>query len=92
VLGAWGAAQATATGLSIAIGGGLRDVAGNWGMAGKLGTALVSPAFGYACVYMTEIIILFATLIALAPLVRVTLFRQQAAAKTTRLGLADFPN
>lgn len=92
VLGAWGAAQATATGLSIAMGGGLRDVAGAYALSGKLGAALISPAFGYACVYMTEIVILFATLIAMAPLVRVTLFHPQTAAKSTRLGLADFPN
>ncbi|MBI1170419.1 MFS transporter [bacterium] len=92
VLGAWGAAQATATGLSIAVGGGLRDVSGAHALAGQLGAALRSPVTGYACVYLTEIIILFATLLALAPLVRVTLFAQQPSANAARLGLVDFPN
>ena len=92
VLGAWGAAQATATGLSIAVGGGLRDISGAYAMAGHFGSALQSAVTGYACVYLIEIIILFATLLALAPLVRVTLFTPQSKANAARLGLVDFPN
>lgn len=92
VLGAWGAAQATAAGLSIAVGGGLRDVVGTYAMQGHLGPLFVSRTFGYAFVYQIEILVLFATLIALAPLVRVTLFNAKTKADAARLGLVDFPN
>jgi hypothetical protein len=36
--------------------------------------------------------VLFATLIALAPLVRVTLFNAKTKANAARMGLVDFPN
>jgi hypothetical protein len=36
--------------------------------------------------------VLFATLIALAPLIRVTLFTPQSKSDAARMGLADFPN
>ena len=92
VLGAWGAAQATAAGLSIAIGGGLRDSVGTYAMEGHLGHLFQTRTFGYAFVYQIEIVALFATLIALAPLVRVTLFNAQTKANAARMGLVDFPN
>ncbi len=92
VLGAWGAAQATAAGLSIAIGGGLRDTVGSYAMEGHLGHLFATPTFGYAFVYQTEILVLFATLIALAPLVRVTLFTERSKADVAAMGLVDFPN
>jgi BCD family chlorophyll transporter-like MFS transporter len=92
-LGAWGAAQATAAGLSIAIGGGLRDSINAWATSGALGEALNSPATGYSFVYHFEIALLFVTLIALGPLVRTgrrdTLTTTQPGA--ARIGLADFP-
>jgi len=92
VLGAWGAAQATAAGLSIAVGGGLRDSVGAYALQGGFGPVFTAPAFGYSVVYMIEIVVLFVTLIALAPLVRVALFTAQSKADTARLGLVDFPN
>ncbi len=92
VLGAWGAAQATAAGLSIAIGGGLRDTVGDYAIAGHLGHIFVTKTFGYAFVYQLEIVVLFAKVLALAPLVRVTLFNAQTKANAGRLGLVDFPN
>lgn len=92
VLGAWGAAQATAAGLSIAIGGGLRDSIGTYALQGGLGPVFAAPAFGYAFVYLAEIVVLFVTLIALAPLVRVTLFTPKPASDAARMGLVDFPN
>ena len=92
VLGAWGAAQATAAGLSIAIGGGLRDTIGSYAVQGGFGPIFATPAFGYASVYLIEIVVLFATLIALAPLVRVTLFNPQTKSNTAPMGLIDFPN
>lgn len=92
VLGAWGAAQATAAGLSIAVGGGLRDTIGAYAINGGFGQIFATPAFGYASVYLIEIMVLFATLIALAPLVRVTLFNPQTKSNTAPMGLIDFPN
>ena len=86
-LGAWGAAQATAAGLSIAIGGTVRDVVNTQALAGGWGEALISPATGYSVVYHTEIALIFLTLIALGPLVA----RSHASPRTDRIGLADFP-
>lgn len=86
-LGAWGAAQATAAGLSIVIGGTLRDVVGAAAINGSLGEALTSPATGYSVVYHLEIGLLFVTLIALGPLVRV----HRAAPKNQGFGLSEFP-
>jgi BCD family chlorophyll transporter-like MFS transporter len=86
-LGAWGAAQATAAGLSIVIGGTLRDVVGNAAANGLLGEALADPSVGYSVVYHVEIGLLFLTLIALGPLVRVRGLTNDAKP----FGLADFP-
>ncbi len=86
VLGAWGAAQATAAGLSIAFGGTVRDAVAHLAQ----GTALDTPAFGYTFVYHTEIGLLFATLIVLGPLVRMRLLTDTSTSPA-KIGLADFP-
>lgn len=88
-LGAWGAAQATAAGLSIFIGGALRDGVNALATNGALGEALQSATTGYSVVYHLEIALLFITLIALGPLVRLRPLSEQNAMSTT--GLADFP-
>ncbi|MEL7115774.1 MAG: MFS transporter [Pseudomonadota bacterium] len=88
-LGAWGAAQATAAGLSIAIGGTVRDVINSQATAGNLGEALMSPATGYSVVYHIEIGLLFITLAALGPLV--TRFGRAKRNEMKEIGLADFP-
>lgn len=90
-LGAWGAAQATAAGLSIAIGGGLRDWIGHAAMSGALGEALATPATGYSFVYHTEIGLLFVTLVILGPLVRQSGFLTPTEVGQRPMGLADFP-
>lgn len=90
-LGAWGAAQATAAGLSIAVGGGLRDVVGHYAMSGHLGSALASPAFGYTFVYHLELVVLFATLIAIGPLVRTVILEPKLPSGAAKLGIAEFP-
>jgi len=91
-LGAWGAAQATAAGSSIAFGGALRDWVNHMALNGTLGEALNSPATGYSVVYHTEIAILFITLVALGPLVRtVTTRSEQPDQAPNNIGLADFP-
>lgn len=87
-LGAWGAAQATGAGLSIFIGGTLRDLVDHAAGNGTLGEALATPTTGYSVVYHTEIGLLFITLIVLGPLVRV---RAMTTGKPAKLGLADFP-
>ena len=68
-IGTWGAVQASAAGLAVAFGGLLRDGAGSLAAHGTLGPALVDPATGYGCVYGLEIALLFATLVAIGPLV-----------------------
>ena len=88
-LGAWGAVQATATGVAAALGGAVRDGVGSVAMRGGLGEALVSPATGYSFVYHFEIMLLFATMIALGPLARRVSTGSSQSAST--FGLSDFP-
>jgi BCD family chlorophyll transporter-like MFS transporter len=87
-LGAWGAVQATATGLAIAAGGAMRDYTTHLAVNGRLGPALMDPVTGYSAVYHVEILLLFAALIALGPLVRGP---RQVGQKTTFV-LHDFPS
>ncbi|MBU2357506.1 MAG: PucC family protein, partial [Alphaproteobacteria bacterium] len=87
-LGAWGAAQATGAGLSIFIGGAIRDLVNHAAGNGMLSEALATPATGYSVVYHTEIGLLFITLIVLGPLVRV---RAMTSASAGKLQLSDFP-
>ncbi len=88
-LGAWGAVQATAAGLSVAGGGALRDLVGSLAMNGWLGSVLVSPATGYSAVYYTEMVLLFLALVAVGPLVRRSSL--QRVQRPHRFGLAEFP-
>ncbi|MEM9475550.1 MAG: PucC family protein [Pseudomonadota bacterium] len=91
-LGAWGAAQATAAGLAIALGGAIRDGVGALAMSGALGEVLASPATGYSIVYHLEIALLFGTLIVLGPLVRLSFIRiQPKTTESGKIGLADLP-
>ena len=69
-LGAWGAVQATSAGLAIALGGATRDAITSLAVHGSLGPALRSASTGYGAVYQIEILLLFATLMAIGPLVR----------------------
>jgi BCD family chlorophyll transporter-like MFS transporter len=59
-MGAWGAVQATASGLGMALGGLLRD-----GVA-----QLSNSVTGYSTVYGIEIVMLILTLMAMRPLLR----------------------
>ncbi len=89
-LGAWGAVQATAAGLGIALGGVIRDTVAGLAASGALGSALSDVAVGYSVVYHFEIALLFATLVALGPLVRrVTTTR--AVQQAPQFGVAEFP-
>jgi BCD family chlorophyll transporter-like MFS transporter len=64
-LGAWGAVQASAAGIAIALGGIIRDI-----VAGLAPPSLLGAAAGYDFVYGIEIILLLATLATMLPLVR----------------------
>ena len=69
-LGIWGAVQASAAGTAVALGGLIRDGVSALAQAGDLGPTLAVPATGYVAVYAIEIALLFGTLIAIGPLVR----------------------
>ncbi|MBE7220349.1 MAG: MFS transporter [Caulobacteraceae bacterium] len=86
-LGAWGAVHATAAGLAVAMGGLVRDGVGHLAAAGSLGPALTGPAAGYTVVYHMEVGLLFATLVAIGPLVRFA----PADPAPARFGLARLP-
>ncbi len=64
-LGTWGAVQASAAGLAIALGGVIRDLVAATAPPGALG-----PAASYGVVYCIEVVLLFAALVTMAPLVR----------------------
>ena len=87
VLGVWGAVQASAAGTAIAMGGIVRDTVGGLAARGALGPALTDPAVGYAVVYHLEIMLLFATLVAVGPLVRPA--RAAWSRPSPTLGLAE---
>ncbi len=75
-LGAWGAVSATCAGSAILLGGLLRDV--------------MATSSGYTAVFLTEIVLLLAMLIAIGPLVR----RVGGAFEsypTQKFGLTEFP-
>jgi BCD family chlorophyll transporter-like MFS transporter len=69
-LGAWGAVQASAAGVAVALGGIIRDLVSGTDVQAKLGIAMTGHATGYTTVYSLEILLLVATLISMAPLIR----------------------
>lgn len=87
-LGAWGAVQAGAAGSAIALSGVLRDAFAALAAHGSLGSALTGPAVGYGFVYQIELLMLFATLVVIGPLVRQA--RRPFSARYARL--AGAPN
>jgi MFS transporter, BCD family, chlorophyll transporter len=90
-LGAWGAVQASAAGLAVLTGGALRDLVNHLAMDGWLGSVLQTPVTGYGTVYHIEMLLLFAALVAIGPLVRRSSPSRGQATQTTRFGLADLP-
>jgi BCD family chlorophyll transporter-like MFS transporter len=64
-LGAWGAVQATVAGVAVAVGGITRDV-----VAAAATAQGMSPALGYNVVYAIEVLLMLATLVVFAPLLR----------------------
>jgi BCD family chlorophyll transporter-like MFS transporter len=89
-LGAWGAVQAMSAGVAIAAGGAMRDAITGLAVRGALGPTLNSASTGYGAVYQVEILLLFATLMAIGPLVRSgTVTRPPESGS---YGWAEFPN
>ena len=82
-----GAAQATAAGLAIAAGGFIRDIFGAWAMSGALGPGMATPFAGYSFVYHVEIGLLFLTIVAIGPLVRIG----RRTGTRAGFGLSEFP-
>jgi MFS transporter, BCD family, chlorophyll transporter len=68
-LGAWGAAQATAAGVAVALGGIGRDLADLLAQRGFFGAAFSGPATGYITIYALEILLLLATMLVMGALV-----------------------
>lgn len=69
-LGAWGAVQASAAGIAVAISGVLRDVISGLAGAHEVLPGLSGPASGYTAVYGLEVLLLVMTMLAMAPLIR----------------------
>ncbi len=89
-LGAWGAAQATAAGVALALGGALRDGVEAAAGQGWLGQGFAREAIGYSVVYHIEIFLLFVALAALGPIARHAGDGRPRA--DASIGLAAFPN
>jgi BCD family chlorophyll transporter-like MFS transporter len=87
-LGAWGAVQATAAGIAVALGGIIRDVVARVAAQQQLGPVLMRSARAYMSVYSIEIVLLFATLLAMAPLIRPR-GEPRHAAQAAHLELSD---
>ncbi|MFN7532615.1 MAG: BCD family MFS transporter [Gemmatimonas sp.] len=89
-LGAWGAVFATAEGLSFAVSGIAKDWLSHLVSQGALGAGITSPAAPYTMVYLTEVVVLLATLIPLFSLLRREPV-QDAVDSSRSFGLADIP-
>ncbi len=90
-LGAWGAVFATAEGLSFAMSGVAKDWLSHLVSIGALGPALTHPAVPYEFVYALEILVLFATLVALGPLAVRRSQVESVLPPAEPFGLADIP-
>ena len=90
-LGAWGAVFATAEGLSFALSGVMKDWLSHVVSRGTLGPVLSTASMPYTVVYCAEIVVLFATLVALGPLVSRGVRSHVSRDVPRSFGLADIP-
>lgn len=90
-LGAWGAVYATCEGLSMASAGLIRDWLSGLYHSGALTGGLNDPSVPYAVVYQIETVLLFATLVALGPLVRLVRSGAIQRPSEQEFGLAELP-
>jgi BCD family chlorophyll transporter-like MFS transporter len=86
-LGAWGAVQASAAGLSMFLGAIIRDGVASLSTSGALGPVLKGAWSGYGAVYLIELVLLFMTLAAIGPLAR----HARADRRRNGFGLAEMP-
>ena len=89
-LGAWGAVQATSTGIAVALGGFLRDGVTYLSSHDVLGPDVLGPAAGYQSVYLVEVGLLFLALVVIGPLARHAPDPQSP--RFDRLQIEAFPN
>lgn len=89
VVGAWGAVQATAIGVSLLLAGIIKNVVNDLGLQGLLGEAMANAASGYLFVYHMEIGLLFVCLVVIGPLTGRRYSRD--GLNETRFGLAEMP-
>jgi BCD family chlorophyll transporter-like MFS transporter len=87
-VGAWGAAQATAAGVGLGLGGAIKDAFADLAASGVLGAALQSPWASYGVVYQIEILLLFVTLAVIGPLAR---YGSEERSRDSSFGFAEFP-
>jgi BCD family chlorophyll transporter-like MFS transporter len=71
-LGAWGAVQATTAGLGVTLGAIIRDLVARSGSHGDALPGLTGPVAGFTWVYALEVVLLFATALTMAPMLRRT--------------------
>lgn len=90
-LGAWGAVYATAEGTSMFGAGIIRDAMVRGIADGRITGALADPSVPYSVVYHLETLLLFATLVALGPLVRLVRVGAIARENSKEFGLAELP-
>ena len=91
VLGSWGAAQATAAGLGIGLGGILNDITRAVVGGGDQTFVTQNPAFSYLVVYHLEILLLFFTLVLLGPLSQYLSSLKIEDKSTDRFGFSEMP-
>ncbi|EEE46873.2 PUCC protein [Roseibium alexandrii DFL-11] len=89
LVGAWGAVQATAIGVSLLLGGLIKNGVNILALDGLLGSAMNNEAAGYLAVYHIEIALLFICLAVLGPLAGHQ-YRQERG-DDRRFGLAEIP-
>ena len=87
-LGTWGAVQATAAGVAVALGGIGRDAIGVLADQGYFGATLAHPATGYAGVYAIEIALLALTLVVMRSLIQPSRRNASSPAPTHTAGVA----
>jgi BCD family chlorophyll transporter-like MFS transporter len=69
-LGAWGAVQASAAGLAVALGGVIRDIVAATAVGHPLFASIGAAATGYTAVYALEVLLLLVTIVAMTRLTR----------------------
>ncbi len=86
-LGAWGAVQATAAGLAMAIAGGIRDGVSSVLATESAAISAVTPGAGYLAAYLVAVAGLLVLLVVLGPLAA----RSRADVRPVPFGIAEFP-